>query len=519
MRAARHRTRRVIVAVAAIVATLAPVAAAQPASTVGALVGPDRGGAHIDPELLGTVAAGPAPAVLSFDAEVTTHDAVAAHLRRHGVRHSMLSMLPMALVCAETAAQVVDLAAAPGAISVWGDEPMVPTLAWSVPTIFNGDPGSIRNALGVTGDGVGIAVLDTGIDATHPDLEYGRRTVVNARVIVSHYEILGVGEDTCVPDVYQEDLPDSETVSGHGTHLAGVAAGDGTASSGNLVGVAPGADLVGVNIAEQVTPQVDGDVKLSLIRFIGGVNYVLNETLVNGPTVTKVALLGWTSAGLYDPWHPHTLAVRDLHDFGVTVVAPTGNGGPGPSRCDEAATCSFNRLAVGPYVVAVGATPKTSRTVLEDYSSRGDPELRSSRGEPVFYEPTVVAPGTNVFAARRPGLATFAPPVPGPYPLAGGGAGVDDQPTSTEYQSLTGTSVAAAHVAGTVALMQEAALDATGCFLGPWQVREILQQTASAMTGYGRWEVGAGAVDATAAIQAARSAGTPQSRDPWNCPR
>ena len=476
--------------------------------------------AYIDPSALAAVNGGASRAVLSWDAEAVSRQDVVDYLERSGIRHGMFSDLSMAVACAATAADLALLARAPGAISVWGDEPMTPILNSEA---INGVGGgraaaAVANPIsvpGVTGKGVGIAVLDTGIDGTHPDLAFGPKTVLNARVLVSHMEITGVGNDTCAPDQFDDGVRDSETVSGHGTALAGIAAGNGTASTGQTKGVAPEAALVGLNVVDQATPQHTGDVSVSLIRFLAGVNYVISRSLDGGPTISKVALLGWTSEGLHDPWHPHALAIRDLHDFGITPVVPVGNGGPQDNSCDQAATCKFNRLAAGDFAVGVGATPP-SGTSLEDYSSRGDPIAREARDEIVRYQPTIVAPGTGILGARRLGLAMAAGSAPGPYQLAGQGAGAGDDPTNRSYQAMTGTSVAAAQVAGTVALMQQAAMDAKGCFLTTDQVRQILQQTATAMA-YETWQVGAGSINAVAAVDAARAATRIPSVDPWMC--
>jgi serine protease AprX len=513
--------RRTLTAVLTALSLLLPLGASQAGANIAQRT------AVVDQQLLAAVAHGTAPAVLSWDEKVTSREQVASYLRSHGIAFSAFSVLPMAVTCAATAEDVLTLSHAPGAVSVYGDEKMVPAVKTGAL------PGkqaaaALRTPLsvpGATGDNVGIAVLDTGIDGNHADLKYGTRTLVNARVILSHMEILGPGNDNCVPNEFQEGIPDSESISGHGTHLAGVAAGDGTASGGQVKGVAPAADLVGVSVVEHSTPQVvagdstTGTVTVSLIRFLAGVNYILMRALDGGPTITKVALLGWTSEGLFDPWHPHTLAISDLHAFGISPVVPVGNGGTTQSRCDQASTCHFNRLAVGNYAIGVGATRQTAAgQVLADYSSAGDSQLREARDELVRYEPMLVAPGTNILGARRVGVATFTGSASTPYPLAGQGAGADDDVTNVNYQAMTGTSVAAAQVAGSIALMQQAARDAKGCYLSVDQVQEILRQTATPMAGYARWQVGYGSINAEAAVTAAREASRIASPDPWMCP-
>ncbi len=79
-------------------------------------------------------------------------------------------------------------------------------------------------------------------------------------------------------------------------------------------------------------------------------------------------------------------------------------------------------------------------------------------------------------------------------------------------------SVAAAHVAGAIALMQQVAVEASGCYLTAHQVLDILRSTADPMAGYQDHEVGAGALDVTDAVARA-SVGGPRSIDPFMCPR
>ncbi len=110
-------------------------------------------------------------------------------------------------------------------------------------------------ALPVTGKGVGIGYIDTGIDATHKDLTYGKKTVQNViqplseTVVGDGGLVVGVGVSIgdilnstgFVPPIYFENQPLSDLESGHGTHGAAVAAGTGEQSGGFYGGVARGA--------------------------------------------------------------------------------------------------------------------------------------------------------------------------------------------------------------------------------------------------------------------------------------
>lgn len=492
--------------------------------------------AKIDPALAAQVSGGaPAPAILSWDRQQVNRSQVAAYLQANDIDAHLLEGLSIAFACAGPS-DVETLASAPGAISVWGDHPLTPALDHSVRTAFNGDPSAIWDGLGYTGKDVAIAVVDTGIDASHPDLEYRSKTKLNVRVLGSAHDNTGpYGGEKCVPpDTYTGQLTDSELTSGHGTHLASVAAGDGTASGGRYRGVAPGASLVGVGVTESTMVQTsaclsdqpcsrEGRTYLSLMGALAGMSYVSRNGLgecfppecpfIRPLPTTKVILAGWTQDGLYDPWHPIASVINELAYYGINVVFPVGNEGPGQSDCSTAETCHFNTFAVPQKAIGVAATPRDSDATLESYSSRGDPVVRQDRDETFRYAPTLSAPGTGVVAARRPGLAPLTQ-VPGSNL---GGRPHDTPGIDRRYVPLTGTSVSAAHVAGAIAVMQEAAVKANGCYLPTSQVIDILRSTADPMPGYESWEVGAGALDVKGAIARAE-AGGPASIDPWMCP-
>lgn len=526
----RGRLRVQLVGILAVIGVLAyPAASAIPAEAPPSL-------AKIDPVLLTRVATqGDAAAILTWDRMEADRSDVASYLRENDLDAHVLEGLTVAFACAGSAQDLGMLAGAPGAVSVWGDRALAPALDESVRTAFNGDPNAIWQGQGITGKGVAIGVVDTGIDGGHPDLEYGKKTRLNVRTLHSPHDLTGPYSDPCPNSpVYTEQLTDSELTSGHGTHLASVAAGDGTVSGGRYRGVAPGADLIGVGVAESTALQGsaclssdpcvrEGRTYISLIGAIAGINYVFSTGLEGChppdycdefmPLTAKVILAGWTQDGLHDPWHPMTHLVRDLGWYGFNVVFPVGNEGPAPSNCSAADTCHFNPFAVGEMAIGVAATPKESDATLEPYSSRGDPVAREDRGETLHYAPMLSAPGTAVVGARRPGVAAFAQ-LPGSNL---GGKPHSEPSVDRRYTPLTGTSVAAAHVAGTIALMQQAAVKASGCYLTAHEVVDILRSTADPMPGYQTHEVGSGALDVTDAVARASAGGGP-SPDPWMCP-
>ncbi|HWH28029.1 MAG TPA: S8 family serine peptidase [Mycobacteriales bacterium] len=490
-------TRRAVVAVTASSVLAAVVAAAPPAPA-----SPVTGSrAVVAPALLDAAAVGPAPAVLTWDRRVTDADAVRAHLEAADVDATVLDGLPVAFACAGGLGDVELLARVPGALSVWGEEELEP--AGHAVAEATGAPALPE--LGVDGTGLSLAVVDTGVDGRHQELAGDLRS--NVRVLVSHREVLGPGDPPPCQDLYTAELTDSEVASGHGTHLAGVAAG---------TGVAPQARIVGVGVSDAVT--VDTDVRdstrLSMFGALAGLNHALLAGLETDHPVKSV-LGGWAGKGLQNPFHPISLGIRDLHDFGITVVLPIGNGGPAASDCSAAATCTVSPYAVGGFAVGVAATSASDSTRLASFSSRGDQTPRTSEGLPVVYEPLLSAPGEGVLGPRRVGTANVATAPTGPS--AGGGTPTAPS-TDPHHVAMSGTSVAAAHVAGAVVLMQEAAYRSTGCYLPTAEVRRLLAETAAPMA-HPRHEAGAGSLDVAAAVAAARAAVPPKPNDRFLCPR
>jgi serine protease AprX len=331
---------------------------------------------------------------------------------------------------------------------------------------------------GWTGAGIGIGVIDAGIDGTHPDLcgapEFCRGTPVKT---VQNVKFVG-DTDHADPVVPVENVISTDNTSGHGSHVSGIAAGYGVASSvpGLYQGVAPGAHLVGMGTGEAV----------DVFNVLAGFDYAItHKDLYN----IKVLNNSWgPGVGTpYDPQHPVNLAIDAAWNAGISVVFGAGNDGP---RTD-----SLNAFSVNPHAISVAATNKNTQQ-MAFFSSRGVPGSS-------FWHPTVAAPGENIISVRNAtGLATHA----------GDATSANPEPMSTEdtpyYGNVSGTSMASPHVAGVVALMQQAAFQARGKYLTPAQVKAIIQNTAqtgipAGMPNYQQYSMGAGLVDAYAAARAA----------------
>lgn len=243
---------------------------------------------------------------------------------------------------------------------------------------------------GVTGQGVNVALLDSGIDQDHPALA--------ERVIAD----IAFSEDGT-----SFDAPSS---SEHGTHVAGILVGTGAASpSGqNLHGVAPGSGLVSLDLSQQFTTS-------NALRAFEWL-YDNHETYD-----IRVVANSWgrqREDATYDPDDPIIRANDALVDEGLVVVFSSGNGGDKPGRMTLEAT--------NPNAITVGAVDDSGD--VESYSSRGP--INDEDGQPASWtKPDLVAPGTRVVSTRD-----------------GGG-------TSNAYLMMNGTSMAAPHVAGAAALL------------------------------------------------------------------
>lgn len=309
----------------------------------------------------------------------------------------------------------------------------------------------------ITGRGVTVAVLDTGLDGLHGDLS--GRIAKNVKVLGT----LGLGLGFIYP-ISIEGLPSTDLVYGHGTFVGGVIAGNGARSGGRYTGVAPGAKLVGLGAGDA-----------TLLFVLEAMDYLLWK----GPELgVRAVNCSFSGNAAYDPNDPINIATKLLTERGVNVVFSAGNTGP---ELD-----TLNPYALAPWVISVGATDEYGN--IADFSSRGSSSLGTG--------PTLVAPGTNVVSLRASGVNLSG--------LLNLGLGGDLSRLSLwdllSYTVGTGTSFSAPQVTGTIALMLEA-----NPLLTPAQIRDILKQTARPMPNQ-RHEVGAGMLNAHSAVQQAVAA-------------
>ena len=334
------------------------------------------------------------------------------------------------------------------------------------------NPGDFARAVPYSGKGVTVVVNDSGIDATHMDLEYGKHVVENVQAVANLAAV-----DTMLPITYVQGVPNTDTGSGHGTHVAGTIGGTGARSNGLYRGVAPGADLVGYG---------SGAVLL-ILDAVGGLDYaVTNQFSFRSPI--RVTSNSWGSSGKFEPLNPVNIATYEAYKRGIVSVFAAGNDGPGED--------THNPYAQSPWVISVGAGEKNGR--LTGFSSRGKRfetgtfTMPDGKSWTYFNLPTIVATGVDIVSTRD---STGVLP-----PLAAEQDAATIAPAYLPfYTTMSGTSMATPHTAGIIALMLEANPNLT-----PAKVKAILEETASNMTGRDTWEVGSGHVNAYNAVAMAQ---------------
>ncbi len=419
--------------------------------------------------------------IISFHGSGPITSAQRQQLTSLGLKGLSLRSLPIAGALA-TRAQVQSLLAMSNVRSVWLNAPLDlenrdATALTGVDRLRN-ESGMRIKGLPVSGKGIGVVVNDSGVDGTHPDLKFPEHVVQNVAAQTNLNAL-----DDMLPITFTEGVANTDIGGGHGTHVAGTVGGNGAASGGVHEGVAPGASIIGYG----------SGAGLFILDTLGGFDYALTHQAQYGIRVISNSFGNTSDVGTaFDPDHPTSIATKKLADRGVVVVFSAGNSGSGEATI----TGSFKKA---PWVVAVAAGDKQGR--LASFSSRGVNGGGGNvvvDGETFRWEdrPTVMAPGVDIVSARASAGATDKLSAQKDLELLG--------PTlAARYTFSSGTSMAAPHVAGVVALMLEAKPEMD------WrQVKQILQETASNTPGNEAWENGAGYVNAYAAVQKALGKGS-----------
>ncbi|PWT82018.1 MAG: hypothetical protein C5B57_09400 [Blastocatellia bacterium] len=324
---------------------------------------------------------------------------------------------------------------------------------------------AVRQTLGYDGSGVGVAIIDSGVSNSHDDL---------TQRVVRFVDF--VGNSSSAYDDY-----------GHGTHVAGIVAGNGFDSGGARSGVAPGASLI-------VLKALDGSGSGRVSDVIAALDYVVSNSSALNVRVVNLSV----ATGVYESYNtdPLTLAAQRAVAAGIVVVAAAGNNG----RSASGRTLYGGTTAPGnaPWVLTVGAsshmgTVDRADDVVAAFGSRGPTAIDYTA------KPDLLAPGVGIESLSNPKSALYT--LNAQYLLSG------TVPTSyLPYMSLSGTSMSAPVVSGTVALMMQA-----NPALTPNEVKAILQYTALVYAGPDALTQGAGFLNAQGAVELARYLGATSS--------
>lgn len=342
----------------------------------------------------------------------------------------------------------------------------------------------------VDGTGVGVAVVDSGIDGTHPDL--ASRMGGNVKIVCSTPQFVAIGAtggfSECLGPKQAVPLADTDTPSGggHGTHVAGIVAGTGAASAGKYHGAAPGATLYGVSVGTAIAVE----------NGLDGLAWVLENHDQVTPAI-KVVSNSWGSGySAYDkdnaPFHKATWLLQEaLINDGVTVVFAAGNASGNGSAPTTTAECL---LPMEGLVCVANYDDRNSGTrsgAIASSSSRGQKTDSTTW-------PDISAPGTSIVSTCRATL-----------PVCWANTGqITDPPNS--YSTLSGTSMAAPHVSGIIAQLYQVDPNLT-----PAEIENVIEDTAYKFTfgsayesdpynpdNTSSFEKGHGLIDVLAAVRA-----------------
>jgi serine protease AprX len=314
-----------------------------------------------------------------------------------------------------------------------------------------GTPGllGIGALAGVNGQGITVAVIDSGI-ATHPAL--GKKVVADVSL---------VSGDSSANDAF-----------GHGTHIAGIIAGDGTPAAGVTTlyqgGIAPGAKLVNVRVLGKDGTGWTSDV-------IAGIEWAITNRVKYNIRIINLSL----GHPVFEPsaTDPLDQAVLKATTAGIIVVASAGNAGK--TADGTPILGGITSPGNSPVAITVGAmntkgTVGRDDDVMTTYSSRGPTRYDMAA------KPDVVAPGNKIVSleANKSSLVNTYPFLH----VAGG--------PKNAYMTLNGTSMAAGMVSGGAALLLQANPNMSAA-----QMKLALQSGATFMVDGGLMGGGAGSVN------------------------
>ncbi len=216
---------------------------------------------------------------------------------------------------------------------------------------------------GYFGQGVGVAVVDTGI-ALHKDFIEGGNRVIAFKDLINHRT-----------ETYDDN--------GHGTHVAGIIGGNGYSSKGKYKGIAPECNFIGVKVLDH-----RGDGNISDV--LAGLQWVIDNSKKYNIRIVNISV-GTSSKDNLDENSLLVQGVNAVWDNGIVVIVAAGNNGPGPM--------SISTPGISRKVITVGSSDDNVATEVygsgrtKDYSGRGPTPF-------CIKKPDIVAPGSNIISCN-----------------------------------------------------------------------------------------------------------------------
>lgn len=398
---------------------------------------------------------------------------------------TVLGQLPIVngLVASLDYTGIVSLSNQSNVVYISKDRPLTPFFDNAAPAV-NASAAWQSN---YTGAGIGVALIDSGVN-NHPDLATTGLLPLS-RIVYNKSFVPG---DSSAADAF-----------GHGTHIAGLIAGNGTSSTGLIYsntfrGIAPGAQIVNLRVLDAKGSATDSSV-------IAAINQAVALKSQYNIRVINLSL----GRGVFESYKldPLCQAVEKAWKNGIVVVVAAGNNGRYlPTSGYSTVTSPGN----DPYVLTVGAmkpmgTPQRSDDLIASYSSKGPTMLDH------VVKPDLVAPGNLLVSTETSNTNLYNTELNNRVPYSAYIYGGSSSPSKV-YFELSGTSMATGVVSGAVADLLQAHPSLT-----PDQVKARLMKTASktfpatssvydAASGitytsqYDIFTVGAGYVDLAAAL-------------------
>ncbi|MHA1358253.1 MAG: S8 family peptidase [Candidatus Helarchaeota archaeon] len=273
---------------------------------------------------------------------VDNPEAYAKEAESEGIKVKFIHKLINAVTIETTPQKILDISDKDVVVKIWEDLRVQMFLNESVPIIN----GPLVWDKGAEGQGIVVAVVDTGVDDQHLDLK---------------------GKLKASKDFTEEGFFDG---NGHGTHVAGTICGTGSAS-GKYIGVAPKADLIAAKV-------LDSSGSGSFSGVVAGIEWATEQK----PHVMNLSL-GANVTGSCDGTDPVCMAVDAAMEKGIVVCVAAGNAGPGSS--------TVGTPGCAKKVITVGASDKNDQIAW--FSSRGP--TKDGR-----VKPDILLPGHNIIAPR-----------------------------------------------------------------------------------------------------------------------